>query len=187
MDQMISTFIDDEMDLDEKIAFVQTVKKDASFVDETLELLQQEKLLQSEVVNRVPTIQLKAFAGWKHSVRLFLRPAGLVASSFAGAIVLLLFLMPKPSPDPITNRFVIYRPDVSHVEIAGTFTDWQRIPMQKIGVSGYWEISLELAQGEHRFTYILESRRSFADPTIPARESDDFGGENSVLHVEYKA
>ena len=55
--------------------------------------------------------------------------------------------------------------------------------MQKVGVSGYWEISIELTQGEHRFTYILEGGQSFADPTIPARESDDFGGENSVLHV----
>ncbi len=187
MDQVISTFIDNEMDLDEKILFVQTVEKDATFVDETLELLKQEKLLRSEVVNRVPASELKTLGGWKYSVRSFLRPAGLVASSFAGAIVLLLFLMPKPSPNPVMNRFVIYRPDVSHVEIAGTFTDWQRISMQKVGVSGYWKISLELTQGEHRFTYILEGRESFADPTIPAREFDDFGSENSILHVEHKA
>jgi hypothetical protein len=186
MGQMISAFIDNEMDLDEKVSFVEKLEKDPSLSAETLDLLKQEKLLQSRVVTHVPEIQFKKSVGWKHVVRSLFRPAALVASSFAGTVLLMLFLMPRPSPEPVTNRFVIYRPDVSKVEIAGTFTDWQRIPMHKIGVSGYWELSLELSQGEHRFTYILEGRQSFADPTITTRELDDFGGENSVLHVEHR-
>ena len=77
--------------------------------------------------------------------------------------------------------------DVSQVEITGTFTDWKRIPMRKVGTSGYWETSLDIAEGEHRFTYILEGRQAIADPTIPAREFDDLGGENSIFHVERRA
>ncbi len=56
--------------------------------------------------------------------------------------------------------------------------------MNKIGTSGYWEITLNLIEGEHRFTYILEGREPFADPTILTRESDDFGGENSIFYME---
>ena len=94
--------------------------------------------------------------------------------------------MPFRETSQIRKRFVIYRPDVSQVKITGSFTDWQIIPMRKIGDSGYWEITLTLPEGEHRFTYILEGSQRFADPTIPIREQDDFGGENSILLVRGK-
>jgi hypothetical protein len=187
MDRMISTFIDDEMDLDEKIAYMQAVQKDTDLVDATLELLRQEKLLRTQVVDSVPALEISPTVGWKRVMRPFFYPVGFVASGFAIAVLLLLFLVPRQPSNTMMNRFVIYRPDVSHIEIAGTFTDWRRIPMHKIGSSGYWEVRLALAKGEHRFTYILEGRQSFADPTIPAREYDDFGGENSVIHVEQRA
>jgi hypothetical protein len=55
--------------------------------------------------------------------------------------------------------------------------------MNRIGGSGYWETELELSSGEHRFVYILDDSRRIVDPTIPIREKDDFGGENSILSV----
>jgi hypothetical protein len=55
--------------------------------------------------------------------------------------------------------------------------------MKKSGASGYWEAVLEVPPGEHRLCYILEGRRRILDPTIPIREKDDFGGENSILSV----
>ncbi|UCD87106.1 MAG: glycogen-binding domain-containing protein, partial [Desulfobacterales bacterium] len=58
------------------------------------------------------------------------------------------------------------------------------IPMNRAGSSGYWEVTLDVAQGEHRFTYILDGHQRFADPTILIREQDDFGGENSILLVD---
>jgi 1,4-alpha-glucan branching enzyme len=84
----------------------------------------------------------------------------------------------------LTNhRFVLYQPDVSRVEISGSFLDWEAVPMKKSGTSGYWEVVLQLPAGEHRLCYILEGSRRIADPTIPIREKDDFGGENSILAV----
>ena len=56
--------------------------------------------------------------------------------------------------------------------------------MQRIGSSGYWEINLPVPSGEHRFAYILDGDRRISDPTLPASEKDDFGGENSILSVE---
>jgi 1,4-alpha-glucan branching enzyme len=81
-------------------------------------------------------------------------------------------------------RFVIYQPEAQHVELAGSFSDWQRIPLKPTGQSGYWETTLDLPEGDHRFSYIIEGNRRLTDPTIAVRETDDFGGENSILRVK---
>jgi hypothetical protein len=58
--------------------------------------------------------------------------------------------------------------------------------MNRLGSSGYWDITVNLPSGEHRFTYILDGKKRFTDPTVPARELDDFGGRNSIISVESK-
>jgi 1,4-alpha-glucan branching enzyme len=115
-----------------------------------------------------------------------IRPLGLLVSA-AAAVLILFFIFSHPEPNPVTShRFVIYRPDVRRAEIAGTFTDWRRIPMNRIGSSGYWDITVNLPSGEHRYTYILDGEKRFADPTVQTRELDDFGGRNSIISVESK-
>ena len=52
---------------------------------------------------------------------------------------------------------------------------------KEVGESGYWEIFLDVPEGEHRFAYILDGQHQVADPTVPMRETDDFGGQNSIL------
>jgi len=183
MNEIISMYIDDEMTLDDKIAFIEKIRADIFFSDETMGLLQQEKLIRSEVVERLPVLDTGPRFDWKKFFKPFFQPMGIVASALAALIVLLLIYTPHPAPGLITERFVIFKPDVSQVEITGTFTDWKRIPMNKIDDSGYWEIYLNLTQGEQRFVYILDNRYSFADPTMPARERDDFGGENSIFYA----
>ena len=97
---------------------------------------------------------------------------------------LLLFVFVTNPARPISlNRFVIYEPAASQVELVGSFTDWKRTAMMPIGNSGYWELRLELPFGEHRFAYILDGSKQITDPTLPVREKDDFGGENSILTV----
>jgi 1,4-alpha-glucan branching enzyme len=81
------------------------------------------------------------------------------------------------------QRFVLYLPQASQARIVGTFTDWNPVPMQKIGASGYWSLTLKVPQGEHRYSYLVEGDNRMVDPTVAAREHDDFGGENSVIVV----
>jgi hypothetical protein len=183
MNYMISMFIDDELDIDEKISFIETVLKDTSFRDETLQLLHQEKHIRGEIVDYIPWVEMKIPFNWKRFFRPLFQPMGMVSSALVAMVVFLLLSIPSPKPGLKTKRFVIYKPDVSQVEIAGSFTDWKRIPMHRISNSGYWEISFELMKGEYRFTYILEGRQPFPDPTILAREPDDFGTENSIFYV----
>ena len=187
MNYSISMFIDDELDIDEKISFIENILKDELFKDETLQLLNQEKDLRGEVVEHIPSIQVKVPFYRKRSLRPFFQPMGLAASALVAIVIFLIFSIPSPKPSLITKRFVIYRPDVSQVEIAGDFTDWKRIPMQRISNSGYWEISFELKKGEHRFSYILDGRQPFADPTMLAHEPDDFGNEDSIFYVGQNA
>ncbi|MDA8123669.1 MAG: glycogen-binding domain-containing protein [Deltaproteobacteria bacterium] len=179
-DPLISLFIDDEMTLDDKIEFVEAVHGSGPFKDETVELLHQEKRLRSAPVERIPERRLEVT---RPRVLRFLRPVALAAVA-ATAGLLLLFNPWGQVPYPETPyRFVFYRPDVSRIEITGSFTDWKAVPMKKVGNSGYWEHTFTLPQGEYRFAYLLDSGERLPDPTIPERETDDFGSENSVLAV----
>ena len=183
MDYLASMYIDNELNLEEKVWFVDRIQSDLPFYQDTRELLFQEKLLRiAPDTSMVPAHPPKdaALGGW---VMRFLKPAVYTAGGFALAGLLLLVLVMNPA-DPLShNRFVIYEPAASQVELVGSFTDWQRKAMTPIGSSGYWELRLELPLGEHRFAYILDGSRQITDPTLPVRERDDFGGENSILTV----
>jgi len=183
MDHLSSLFIDDEMNLQEKISFVRQMKKDPAKADEALYLLKQEKRLREDVVTRIPEHTFPMASAW-HKIRsIVIQPRNIVTATLAAAVAVLILVvwMPKPSLQP--NRFIIYRPDITRAEISGSFTGWRNIPMQPVGDSGYWELVLKLPQGEHRFSYIADGTDSFPDPTIMAREMDGFGGQNSVIFV----
>jgi hypothetical protein len=178
--QIISLFIDDELTLDGKIEFVEEVHGSESFKDEAVELLRQEQLLRSDPVECIPERELKAS---RPRVLRFLRPVGLAAAAAAAALIFVFFpFAPQKTPDT-PYRFVFYRPDVNRVEITGSFTGWNAVPMRRVGDSGYWEHTFNLPQGEHRFAYLLNGGQRLPDPTIPMREGDDFGSENTILSI----
>jgi hypothetical protein len=182
-DELISMFIDDEMDLDDKMEFVEQVHIDRTFKEQTLEFLQMEKDLRSEVTEHTPAVTLPA----KRIRSMIFRPMPLAAAFAVATAVFLVFLL-QPAHQEVripseTYRFVIYRPDASRAEITGDFTGWERVPMQRIGSSGYWELSYNIRPGEHRYVYILDGDKRIADPTVPIREKDDYGSENSILMV----
>ena len=184
MNYFISMFMDNELALDEKIEFVKKVHKDEEFYHESMELLEQEKLIRSEPIARVPAVQFKERKSL-FNIPVF-KSFGLLASGGAVAAVILLFLFSLQESPIISSpyRFIIYKPEVSKVEISGSFIEWEVLPLNRIGSSGYWEIELDVPQGEHRYTYILEGGEKVADPTMLTREQDDFGGVNSILIVE---
>ena len=182
-DYMISMFIDDELDLGEKIEFVENVHADAVVKNETVSLLQQEMRFGSQVTDRIPAVEVKARP--KFSLA-FLRPTAAFAAGLAAALIILFLAPHEDKISTVPYRFVIYQPGVEQVEITGTFINWNTLPMKKMGTSGYWEITVELSQGEHRYSYILENDKRISDPTIPTREKDDFGGVNSILDVQMR-
>jgi len=184
-DHLISTFIDDELSLDEKIQFVQAVGRNSAFRDAALTLIEQERWLRSDVVpeHRLPQVRRPAARRFRFGARS--RPAFAAAAAiFFAAVALLVHFGAESDVQTVSHRFVVYRPDAEQVALAGSFTGWEPLPLQRAGSSGYWELTLELPSGEHRFTYLTDGGRVFSDPTLPTRERDDFGGENSVLMVK---
>jgi len=183
MDYLASMFIDDELNLEEKGVFVDRVHADRPFYQETRALLLQEQMLRIQpdttmLPTRPPRVTIRP--GW---LRSFIKPMAYSVAGFACALLLVVNLVREPPPQPENNRFVIYEPAAQRVELVGSFTGWQPREMEPIGTSGYWELILPLPSGEHRFAYILNGSRQIADPTLPIREKDDFGGENSILTV----
>lgn len=181
-DQLISLYIDDELSLQEKVDFIHALDSEPGFKGEALALLAVEKRLRADVIDSVPELRRVPRAA-PRPIR-WLRPLAPAAAGLAAAVAVLWFaVQPQPQKTLQPHRFVIYQPAARTVELAGSFSGWERIPLRPAGESGYWETTLDLPQGEHRFSYIVEGDRRVADPTVAVRESDDFGGENSILLV----
>ncbi len=184
-EQLISMFIDNELDLDEKIDFVEIVHSDSAFKEETVDLICQEKELRQRPVGTVPPFEGQpSRKQWRIQ---WWRPA-LIGLTCAAAIVFFWTNLVPFNPEDVkqalkSHRFIIYQPNIKSVEITGSFTGWRPQKMKPIGTSGYWETEIELSSGEHRFAYILNRHERIPDPTVPIREKDDFGGENSILSL----
>lgn len=186
MDYLASMYIDNELNLEEKVQFIQQVHADERFFAETRELLLQEKLLR--IIPETPPAPepLTPVFAMKNRIKKILWPMVYAGAGLAAASVFMMLQKPVINSQICANRFVLYEPLATQVELAGTFTDWQRTPMKRIGNTGYWELSLNIPSGEHRFSYILDGSEQMADPTLPVKEKDDFGGENSILNVEVR-
>ena len=185
MEHLISMFIDDELDLEEKITFVESVYSDVFYKMEAIELLKQEQCLRQDPAERVPVVITQPL---RQRVR-FLWPRFALMGLSCIAVAIFIWIVQHPGnestfqPSVKSHRFIIYQPDISNAQIIGSFTAWRPKTMNRVGNSGYWEAELELSRGEHRFVYILDGHRRIADPTVLIREKDDFGGENSILSV----
>ena len=116
---LISMFIDNELSLDEKIQFVEHVHADEVYKGESIELLNQEKTIRSDVMERIPPLTLKTRK--RFGISLF-RPMGMVAAAAVLTVFILYLFMPVKGHTNIPYRFVIYHPDVSNVEVVGSFT-----------------------------------------------------------------
>jgi len=181
---LIRQFIDNELELDEKVDFIKEVRDTDGFADEAIEFLNQEKMMESlfsEPAPEISAVKPKA----KIFKLSFANSASLAALAASFILVIKVFIL---SPDVSVDskqihRFVLHMPDAQNVSIAGTFSDWQNIKMQKAGKSGYWQIQLPLDTGEHQYSFIVDGKMQMADPTVPAKQADDFGGENSILKV----
>lgn len=186
-DHLISLYIDNELDLDEKRDFVDAIATDTVFHRETCDLLEQEKILREGMalsIPATPTIPIKKkltllWNNWYPSL-----------AGFSAALVLLaviLNLQPQPPVQVLSgeahHRFVLYLPEAKDAAVVGTFTGWSPVPMEQIGNTGYWSLDLNLQPGEHRYSYLVGDTKRIADPTIQNREFDDFGGENSIINI----
>ena len=192
-DHLISLFIDNELTLQEKIDFIEAVADNKQFSESARELLRQEQTLRAALAEAQSVSQMAA-QPLPAPAPVRVRGGRQVrAVSFAGGFVLAcclaaLFPFVRYPAAPVvsgdeTYRFVLYLPDAGEASVIGTFSDWSPIPMEKVGNTGYWTLKMQLPPGEYRYSYLIEQHTRIYDPTVLDRETDDFGGENSILHI----
>jgi 1,4-alpha-glucan branching enzyme len=79
-------------------------------------------------------------------------------------------------------QFRLDAPGASHVQLAGSFTDWGH-PLDLHEVSpGMWKTTLLLEPGVHDYSFIVDGDRWVPDPYAPTVD-DGFGGANSRLSL----
>lgn len=71
------------------------------------------------------------------------------------------------------------------VALAGTFNAWDPLahPMALAPDRQWWELSLELPEGEHLYKFVLGDEEWEPDPDNPTTLEDAFLGTNSVLEL----
>lgn len=197
-DYLISQFIDNELDFDEKIEFIETVHKSYEFTQEAKEFLEQEKQIRLEIKPWVPSMLP---VPKRHSARLwFVRSWWQPAAGFAAALFIFAIISPfranltldhdtlpelaQSRSTTVSHRFVLLQEGSTQVEITGSFTHWKKVALVPTGAGGYWEITLPVTTGEHRYSFIVDGTQLLPDPSAATQEPDDFGAINSILNVE---
>lgn len=72
--------------------------------------------------------------------------------------------------------------DVAGVpSIAGDFTNWKPVPMQRQG--GHWVYAAHLEPGAYHYAFVGPDGRWFVPKSVPGRQSDGMGGETAVVVV----
>ncbi len=67
------------------------------------------------------------------------------------------------------------------VMLAGSFNDWEQIPM--LFSDGAYRVTVELSSGDHEYRFVVDDTWQ-TDETNPNFTANDFGTLNSVLHVD---
>ena len=77
-------------------------------------------------------------------------------------------------------EFRFFRPQATHVELAGDFNDWREgeLPMQRTG-DGYWLARMRLPAGEFKFRYCADGEW-FTDYAAFGVEPGQFGLDSVV-------
>lgn len=129
----------------------------------------------------------------RRSVRV--RPLSALAAAAGIVLVTLLgraSLAPVPSAPsapaalsaPVV-QFVIVTPGATAVSLVGDFNDWDETatPMRPVAGDGVWSVTVPLAPGRYRYSFLVDGMTWLADPAAPRALEDDFGRPNSVVTV----
>jgi hypothetical protein len=66
--------------------------------------------------------------------------------------------------------------------VAGSFSGWSPIPMER--TNGEWRLELALEPGVHEYSFVDEDGEWFVPPGTPGRKPDGFGGHVAVVIVQ---
>jgi hypothetical protein len=177
-DEIISLFIDDEMDLEDKIIFVETVHSDSVFTEETLDLLKQEKLLATHLSISRPMPRISSFKYlWP-----LINPFKTLMLVLATAMVIILITCPKTGFQEVWCQFAISKPDLEKADNSIIFTPGKPFSVKFSDRNGYWKDSIEPCLGGNEYIHFLDWKISAAKSRSQFRENLKFSHTRNDLH-----
>jgi hypothetical protein len=111
--------------------------------------------------------------------RAWLRPTGRPETVATTAVPAL------QTADTRAVQFVVLVPHAASVALVGDFNDWSAAatPMTPAAGAGLWSVTVPLAPGRYRYSFLVDGTRWVPDPEAPKAVEDDFGRPNSVVTV----
>jgi len=88
--------------------------------------------------------------------------------------------------DTVTVSFALRAPQASTVSLAGDFNGWsgEGYQLRRADASGTWEIKVPLKRGKaYVYNFVIDGKIWIADPSVPAKIDDGFGGSGSLLRL----
>lgn len=83
-----------------------------------------------------------------------------------------------------SHTFRVYLPEARRVQLVGSFTGWRaRALDMRRESTGWWTVTIDLAEGDHDFSYLLDDGVWLADYAASGVKRNGFGGWVSQLHV----
>lgn len=82
-------------------------------------------------------------------------------------------------------RFVYFAEDAERIEVAGDFSEWDPISLNRefIGDQQVWTGLVPVTRGEHRYMFLKNGEEWLTDPLADIKRDDGFGNENAVLYL----
>ena len=121
--------------------------------------------------------------------------AGIALAVLAGRVWLFPATRPEPTitaaapalrtSEPRAIQFVVLAPRASSVALVGDFNDWDdaATPMTRAEGNGLWSVTVPLAPGRYRYSFLVDGTGWLPDPEAPRALEDDFGRPNSVVTI----
>lgn len=87
--------------------------------------------------------------------------------------------------DTVLVRFVYEAPSAASVAVAGDFTRWNPVPLERRVRNGrlLWTGVVAVPRGEHEYMFVVDGEEWVTDPLAPAVTEDGFGNRNAVLSL----
>jgi hypothetical protein len=104
----------------------------------------------------------------------------------AAAAVAIVLLVPRQSeltagPGEAVVTLVAPFPAAERVEVAGSFTSWEPVALERDPDTGVFQGRLVVPAGIHEYMFVVDGDRWVADPLSDSYADDGFGRLNSVL------
>ncbi|BAS58586.1 alpha amylase [Leptolyngbya boryana NIES-2135] len=83
----------------------------------------------------------------------------------------------------MTIEFNLFAPRNEAVELIGSFSDWQGVPMEK-DETGFFRVQLELKDGDYQYKFRIKHQDKWIETNDPYMTEMDRKTQNGIVHIK---